>query len=392
MKSLNFNETQTAVALCMKSDVVPFIFGHQGMGKSASIKQLVDHISNGGGRKKPFHLIDLRLSQIEGIDLRGLMKIEDGITKYYPPSYLAPMLDKDWEGTIFMDEYMLGDTDARKGSMQLTTDRRIGEFVFSPKVYPVMASNRSQDETMQGKLSGPEANRFAIWEMDYDADYFNRAAVAGFESDYSHLPKWDDLPDPLSRDEKHPVDGRIRFFIANQDTTQNPVFKNFDRASFKAGSFAHATPRSWHAVSRILQVCDRDAEVWEKLPSFKSIRRALVCGLVGDGVGTSFTGMIDQLDKLVDIEAVKRDGSKAKLPDQNDSMCVGICWISVGVLTNERHFTPETADNIIKYIKRLGDICQELPETAKAMIECTNCPSNQSAIENSKEYHKLAAA
>ena len=232
MKALNFNETQTAVALCMKADVVPFIFGHQGMGKSASIKQLVDHISS--GRKKPFHLIDLRLSQIEGIDLRGLMKIEDGITKYYPPSYLAPMLEKDWEGTIFMDEYMLGDTDARKGSMQLTTDRRIGEFVFSPKVYPVMASNRTQDETMQGKLSGPEANRFAIWEMDYDADYFNQAAVAGFESDYSHLPKWDDLPDPLSREDKHPVDGRIRFFIANQDTTNNPVFKNFDRASFKA--------------------------------------------------------------------------------------------------------------------------------------------------------------
>ncbi|SVC01814.1 uncharacterized protein METZ01_LOCUS254668, partial [marine metagenome] len=47
MKSLNFNETQTAVALCMKADVVPFIFGHQGMGKSASIKQLVDHINSG---------------------------------------------------------------------------------------------------------------------------------------------------------------------------------------------------------------------------------------------------------------------------------------------------------------------------------------------------------
>ena len=120
MKKLNFNETQTAVALCMKSDVVPFIFGHQGMGKSASIKQLVDHINN--GRKKPFNLIDIRLSQIEGIDLRGLMKIEDGVTRYYPPTYLSPILDKDWEGCIFFDEYMLGDPDSRKGSMQITTD------------------------------------------------------------------------------------------------------------------------------------------------------------------------------------------------------------------------------------------------------------------------------
>ena len=100
MKALNFNETQTAVALCMKADVVPFIFGHQGMCKSASIKQLVDHINN--GRKKSFNLIDLRLSQIECIDLRGLMKIEDGITKYYPPSYLAPMLEKTWEGIAIL--------------------------------------------------------------------------------------------------------------------------------------------------------------------------------------------------------------------------------------------------------------------------------------------------
>ena len=276
--------------------------------------------------------------------------------------------------------------------MQLTTDRKIGEFVFSNTVYPVMASNRTQDETMQGKLSGPEANRFAIWEMDYDIDQFNQAAVAGFESDFTHLPAWEDLPDSISREDKVAIDGRIRFFIANQDTSQNPCFKNFDRAAFKSGSFAHATPRSWHAVSRLLQVCDRDQDIWEKLPSFKSIRRALVCGLVGDGVGTSFTGMIDQLDKLVDIEAVKRDGAKAKLPNQSDPMCVGICWISVGVLTNERHFTPETADNIIKYIKRLGNICKELPETAKAMIEGTNCESIQKAIEGSKEYHKLAAA
>tara|TARA_B100001250_G_C19810256_1_gene795373 strand:+ start:145 stop:1332 length:1188 start_codon:yes stop_codon:yes gene_type:complete len=395
MKVLNFDETQTAVTLCMKADVVAFIFGHQGMGKSACIKQLAEHIN--------IQLLDMRLSQIEGIDLRGLMAIDKGVTKYYPPSFLAPLLKKeyhkleankkkDWEGILFQDEYMLGDTDTRKAAMQLTTDRRIGEFVFSDKVYPVMASNRTQDETMQGKLSGPEANRFAIWEMDYDVEQFNKAAVSGFQSDYSHLPVWNDLPEPISREDKTPIDGRIRFFCANQDTTTNPVFKNFDRASFKSGSFAHATPRSWHAVSRILQVCDRDPDIWENLPNFKSIRRALVCGLVGDGVGTSFTGMIDQLDKLVDIEDVKNRGDKAKLPDQKDPMCVGICWISVGVLTNERHFNSETADNIIKYINKLGTICSELPQTAKAMIEGTNCESIQKAIENSKEYHHLAAA
>ena len=108
---------------------------------------------------------------------------------------------------------------------------------------------------------------------------------------------------------------------------------------------------------------------------------------------TSLTCLIDQLDKLVDIEEVKKLGAKAKLPDQNDPMCIGITWISVGALTNQRHFNNKTADNILKYIKKLGkDISPDLPKTTQALIENAGNRTVLEACEKSKEYHTLVAA
>ena len=73
--------------------------------------------------------------------------------------------------------------------------------------------------------------------------------------------------------------------------------------------------------------------------------------------------------------------------------CIGITWISVGALTNPRHFNNKTADNILKYIKKLGeDISPDLPKTTQALIENAGNKSVLEACEKSKEYHTLVAA
>jgi hypothetical protein len=77
----------------------------------------------------------------------------------------------------------------------------------------------------------------------------------------------------------------------------------------------------------------------------------------------------------------------------NDPMCIGVTWISVGALTNERHFNTETEDNILKYIKRLGvEISPDLPKTTQALIENAGNKDVLEACEKSKEYHTLIAA
>ena len=85
MKTLTTQETQTAIILCAKAGIPLFMHSHQGVGKSSLVRQLQSFIQKD---VPDFGLIDIRLSQVEGIDLRGLMHIKNGKTVYCPPEYL----------------------------------------------------------------------------------------------------------------------------------------------------------------------------------------------------------------------------------------------------------------------------------------------------------------
>jgi hypothetical protein len=374
--------------IASKAGIPLFMHSHQGVGKTSLVKELHSYIQKSDPE---FGLVDVRLSQVEGIDVRGLMQIVKGKTVYCPPSYLPTDLNKRL--MVFFDEVLLGEADAQKAIMQWVCEGRVGDHLLSPHTTFIGASNRSADEAMNTKMSGPMANRWCHIEVDNDLDEWTRISRNGFQNDGSHLPDWDSLPDTVGRDSGIELDGRIIFFIKHQDRDDQPTWRNFDKKRHRDGEYAHATPRSWHDVSRVLTVLERDREIWDQVPTIKKIRRALVCGLVGDGPGVSLTGLIDQLDKLVDIEDVKKRGAKAELPDSSDPMSLGVAWISVGALTNPRHFNNKTADNILAYIKKLGaEVSQDLPRTTQALIENAGNTQVLEACEKSQEYHTLIAA
>ena len=76
-----------------------FLKGKSGIGKSQTIKQasdlLAQHIPNWQG------VIDLRLSQMEPTDLRGIPVEKDGKTHWLAPSFLP---EPDTAGFILFDE------------------------------------------------------------------------------------------------------------------------------------------------------------------------------------------------------------------------------------------------------------------------------------------------
>lgn len=67
MSHLSLTQTQLAeyLEVALKADVVPFIQGIPGSGKSAIVKTVADKLN--------LHLIDLRLSQLMVYDLAGLI-------------------------------------------------------------------------------------------------------------------------------------------------------------------------------------------------------------------------------------------------------------------------------------------------------------------------------
>ncbi len=73
------SELQGALILLKAGGVTPFIWGKHGLGKSSLVRQLAE--LQGWG------FVDLRCSQMEASDIRGLpARGEDGRTHYYPPA------------------------------------------------------------------------------------------------------------------------------------------------------------------------------------------------------------------------------------------------------------------------------------------------------------------
>lgn len=165
-----------AIRLCRDARVTPFIWGHRGMGKSSSVKQVA--VENGWG------FIDMRLSQCEASDIRGLPdRSKDGRTCYLPPedlpvgdltpkqieNELGPIPDEgDLEaerqfeiklqsmqrrfnnGILFLDEVNRAQDDVLQAVFQLILDRRVGQYILPPGWAVVCAGNYMEGYMVSG--------------------------------------------------------------------------------------------------------------------------------------------------------------------------------------------------------------------------------------------------
>ena len=66
-----------AIQICRAAKVTPFIWGHRGLGKSSLVSQIT--------AEENWGFIDLRCSQLEASDVRGLPDRVGGRTAYLPP-------------------------------------------------------------------------------------------------------------------------------------------------------------------------------------------------------------------------------------------------------------------------------------------------------------------
>ena len=60
------------------------IWGAPGIGKSSIVAQTAE--------EHKMEMIDLRLSQLAPTDLRGLPVADNGVSRWYPPEFLPPMV------------------------------------------------------------------------------------------------------------------------------------------------------------------------------------------------------------------------------------------------------------------------------------------------------------
>lgn len=283
-----------------------YFWGPSGIGKSEGIHQsCADH--NGV-------MCDIRVSQYESIDFRGIPDVQGRTTVWNMPATLPfkgnarfeePFVSADTPIYLFLDEINQGDPSVMSVCYQLINDRRIGEFELLDNVIIIAAGNREQDRGTTNRFPAPLANRGTHAELAPDIKpWSNWAGKAGLS--------------PI-------LIGFLNF--------RSELLHTFDPAK---PSKTFATPRTWKFANEDFTDTDMPEDV----------RIASISGSVGEGPAVELAGFAALIDKLVPIEQIIANPDKVPVSDQLD-----IQWAMATHVAG--HMTLETATPLHKFLTRL---------------------------------------
>jgi len=138
------------------------LWGPPGVGKSEMVSQVA--------KKNNVEVIDIRLSQMEPSDLRGIPFRENESVEWAVPAML-PNVERHGEtGILFLDEITSAAPSVSAAAYQLILDRRLGQYEV-PKGWAIFAAgNRQGDRGVTYTMPAPLANRFSHFEVDLNLD------------------------------------------------------------------------------------------------------------------------------------------------------------------------------------------------------------------------------
>jgi len=244
------------------------LWGPPGVGKSQIIAQVA--------ARHGVPMIDIRLSQMEPSDLRGIpFRIEDRV-EWAIPSMLPDVKRHGPQGILFLDEITSAPPSVSAAAYQLILDRRLGAYQIPESWAIFAAGNRQGDRGVTYTMPAPLANRFSHFEVEANLDDWVAWAYAN------------------NIDER--LIGFLRFrpeLLFDFDPAHNPV--------------AFPSPRSWEFAHRALQKFGDHPELL--LPTLQAC--------VGPAAGLELNAFIENLDRMPDLDAILR-GEEVAVPREVD--------------------------------------------------------------------------
>ena len=244
------------------------LWGAPGVGKSQMVLQV--------GASHGVPVIDIRLSQMEPSDLRGIpFRVEESV-EWAIPALLPDTQRHGPEGILFLDEINSAPPSVSAAAYQLILDRRLGEYKVPDGWAIVAAGNRQGDRGVTYSMPAPLANRFSHFEVD------------------THLDDWVSWAYANGIDER--VIAFLRFrpeLLFDFDPAHNPV--------------AFPSPRSWEFAHRALH----------KFGDHGDLLIDTLRACVGPAAGIELAAFVDNLHKLPDIDAILA-GKETVMPREID--------------------------------------------------------------------------
>ena len=244
------------------------IWGAPGVGKSQIVLQVAEHHG--------VPMLDIRLSQLEPSDLRGIPFRVDNHVEWAIPTMLPDEQRHGSQGILFLDEITSAPPSVSIAAYQLILDRRLGAYEVPPRWAIFAAGNRQGDRGVTYTMPAPLANRFAHFEFDVNLDDWVAWAYGN------------------GIDER--LIGFLRFrpeLLFEFDPAHNPV--------------AFPSPRSWEFAHRALQ-------------KFADQPRLLLGALqacVGPAAGIELQAFVNNLERMPDLDAIVA-GENVMIPEEID--------------------------------------------------------------------------
>jgi MoxR-like ATPase len=229
------------------------LWGPRGVGKSSVVRQVAAHFG--------VPLVDLRLTTIEPVDIRGAIYADEvqAKTVWFPPEFL-PTADQA-AGILFLDELTAADQRLQISAYSLILDRCVGHYRLPDGWLVIAAGNASFHGAVSHDMGTALADRMFHFNVQTVIEAFLSHAIAmGFAPEVMAYLKV--RPDKL-------------------DDTQ---------AQLAQDHLVGASPRGWEDVSNVL-----------KSSLSETAQRVFVQGRIGAANAAEFFGVLRELQASVDV-------------------------------------------------------------------------------------------
>ena len=279
------------------------IWGPPGVGKSELVAQVAG-----------FHgvpLIDIRLSQLEPSDLRGIPFRVDNQVEWAVPKMLPDAARHGKTGILFLDEITSATPAVSAAAYQLILDRVLGEYRVPDGWVIFAAGNRQGDRGVTYSMPSPLANRFTHYDFEVNLD------------------------DWVLWAHRHKIDERVIAFLRFRPE----LLFDFDPA---LDPVAFPTPRSWEFAHHALQ----------KFSANGVLLANALQACVGKAAGVEIVAFIENLENLSDVDAIVQ-GAETGIPDSID-LQYALCSSLVGRAVHLAETDPTDArlGNILDFAAR----------------------------------------
>ncbi|MCK5895443.1 MAG: MoxR family ATPase [Cocleimonas sp.] len=278
------------------------LWGPPGVGKSQIIAQI--------GERHHIPVIDIRLSQMEPSDLRGIPFRDHDQVEWAIPAMLPNTERHGSKGILFLDEITSAVPSVSAAAYQLILDRQLGEYKV-PNGWAIFAAgNRQGDRGVTYAMPSPLANRFSHYDVDLNLDDW----VAWAYQNHIH----------------ESIIAFLRFrpeLLFDFDPAHNPV--------------AFPSPRSWEFANRALQ----------KFSNKPTLLAGTLQACVGPSAGIELKAFIDSLDQMPNLDAIIR-GEDIKAPKEIDlQYAVASALVGRAIAVKDKDNAEAVFGNILNYAK-----------------------------------------